>query len=94
MSAFGNARVVATPLWTCQTGLSGHGGSLPPWLDSLLNCNVVPTVQRIGRRVSSDIGMGGPKSRCGLSMPGLIARAYNGKDGLLPVLAYALPRPL
>jgi len=49
MSAFGSARVAATPLCTCRTGLFGHGGSPPPWLDSLLNCNVVPPVQRIGR---------------------------------------------
>jgi hypothetical protein len=48
MSAFGSARAVVTPLWTCQTGLSGHGSSPPPWLDSVLNCNVAPEVQRIG----------------------------------------------
>src|SRR5712692_10676639 len=46
MSAFGSARVVVTPLWTCQTGLFGHGGGPPPWLDSLLNCNVALVVQR------------------------------------------------
>ena len=46
MSAFGNARAVVTPLWTRQTGLSGHGGSPPSWLDSLLNCKVVLVVQR------------------------------------------------
>ncbi len=49
MSAFGSARAVVTQLRTCQTGLSGHGGSPPPWLDSLLNCNVVPVVQRIDK---------------------------------------------
>jgi len=48
MSAFASARVVATPSRTCRTGLSGHGGSSPPSLDSLLNSNVVPAVQRIG----------------------------------------------
>jgi hypothetical protein len=48
MSAFGRARVVATPLWTCRTGLSGHGGNPPLCLHSLLNCNVAPAVQRIG----------------------------------------------
>ena len=53
MSAFGSARVVATPSRTCRTGLSGHGGSPPPWLDSLLNCSIAPAVQRIGRSVCS-----------------------------------------
>src|SRR5882724_149462 len=32
------------PNWT-----SGHGSSPLPWLDSLLNCNVVLVVQRIGK---------------------------------------------
>ena len=54
MSAFGVARAVVTPLWTCRTGLSGHGGSPPPWLDSLLNCNVVLVVQRTGMSVKDD----------------------------------------
>src|SRR5712691_2931556 len=49
MSAFGSARAVVTPLRTCQTGLSGHGGSPPSWLDSLLNCNVVPVVLSLSR---------------------------------------------
>lgn len=39
-----------SPLWTCRTGLSGHGGSPPPRLDNLLNCNVALVVQRTGRR--------------------------------------------
>src|SRR5579862_1007666 len=51
MSAFGSARAVVTPLWTCRTGLSGRVGSPPTWLDSLLNCNVALVVQRTRRRV-------------------------------------------
>ncbi len=50
VSTFGSARAVVTPSWTCQTGVPGHGGRPSPWLDSFLNCNVVPVVQRIDRR--------------------------------------------